>query len=222
MTPSLVYRSPWLYELLIRALYGRHYAARYRMIADLIPRGSSVVELGCGPATLFDRYLRDREVDYTGLDVNRGFLERLERRGGRARSWDLHRDDPLPRADVVMMQASLYHFLPDAAPVVERMLAAADRLVIIAEPIRNLADSRLPLLAAAARRQTDPGLGEHALRFTEPTLDRFLASFTPRPSRSFLIPGGREKVYLFDVGPTRDRGASEPPAPAGPDRDPVP
>src|SRR5262245_3708411 len=184
--------------MVMRALYGRHYGARYRAIAGLIPSGSSVLDLCCGPGILFDRYLRHQGVEYTGLDVNHGFLEHLNRRGGRGLLWDLHRDVPLPPADVVVMQASLYHFLPDPGPVVARMLAAARRLAIIAEPVRNLADSRLPVLAALARRQTDPGLGEAALRFNESSLDRFLESCSPPPSRSFLIPGGREKVYLFD------------------------
>lgn len=203
MSSSLVYRSTWVYELVMRLLYGRHYAARYRAIAELVPRGSSVLDLCCGPGILFDRYLRRQDVDYTGLDINEGFLARIERRGGHARRWDLHGDDPLPRADVVVMQASLYHFLPDAAPVVERMLRAADRLVIIAEPVRNLSDSRVPFLAALARRETDPGVGKAALRFTEATLDRFLESLSSPPSRSFLIPGGREKVYVFETGPAR-------------------
>ena len=37
----------------------------------------------------------------------------------------------------------------------QRMLAAARVQVIIAEPIRNLSDSRLGLLAAFARRHTE-------------------------------------------------------------------
>ncbi len=199
MSSSLVYRNTWIYELIMRALYGRHYSARYRALAELIPEGSSVLDLCCGPGVLFDRYLRQKGVSYTGLDVNRGFIERINRRGGRGLIWDLHGDAPLPTADVVVMQASLYHFLPDPGPLVDRMIAAAGRLVIIAEPVRNLADSRIPLLAMIARRQTNPGLGEPALRFTEASLDQFLESRSPPPGHRFLIPGGREKVYVFEV-----------------------
>src|SRR5262245_10790240 len=182
MAVSLVYRSPSLYELIMMALYGRHYPARYRAIADLVPAGARVLDVCCGPGVLFDRYLRHKGVDYTGLDINAGFVERINRRGARGRPWDLHKDDPLPGAEVVVMQASLYHFLPDPVPVVERMLRAARERVIIAEPIRNLADSRLPLLAALARRQTDPGVGEPALRFNERTLDNLLGGLATPPS----------------------------------------
>src|SRR4051812_46793681 len=118
MAASLVYRAPWVYELVMIALYGRHYPARYRAIAGLVPEGASVLDLCCGPGFLYDRHLRRKSVDYTGLELNPAFVERVRRRGGHALVWDLHDDRPLPPADVVMMQASLYHFLPDVAPLV--------------------------------------------------------------------------------------------------------
>jgi SAM-dependent methyltransferase len=179
-------------------LYGRHYGARYRAVAGLVPDGSSVLDVCCGPGVLFDRYLRARSVDYTGVDVNPRFVERVNRRGGRGLLLDLLEDRPLPGADTVVMQASLYQFLPDAAPVVRRMLLAARERVVIAEPIRNLANSRNPLLAAVARRQTDPGLGARPRRFTEATFDAFVAGLGVRVAREFLVPGGREKVVVLD------------------------
>ena len=144
MSRSLVYRNPLLYESLMIALYGRHYPARFRVIAELIPAGSRVLELCCGPGILFRRYLKAKGVDYTGLDINARFIAELRRRAGRGLVWDLHSNQPLPPADVVVMQASLYQFLPDPEPVVRRMLAAAEAQVIIAEPIRNLSDSPIP------------------------------------------------------------------------------
>ena len=55
VSTSLIYRSATGYELLMRALYGRHYADRMRAVADEVPAGSSVLELCCGPATLYRR-----------------------------------------------------------------------------------------------------------------------------------------------------------------------
>jgi hypothetical protein len=78
------------------------------------------------------------------------------------------------------------------------MLRAAREQVVIAEPVRNLATSRNPLLAALARRQTDPGLGARPRRFTEATLDAFVAGLGVRVAQAFLIPGGREKVVVLD------------------------
>lgn len=208
MAESLVYRNSWIYELAMIALYGRHYAARYRAIADLIPAGSSVLDLCCGPGILHSRYLRGKAVAYTGLDINPRFVARVRRHGGQGLVWDLHADRPLPSADSVVMQASLYQFLPDPAPVVRRMLQAAQERVIIAEPIRNLSDSRFRMLAAFAGRQADAGLGVRPRRFTEETLDAFFNDLSQPPIRTFLIPGGREKVYVLGPRPVEDEEAA--------------
>jgi ubiquinone/menaquinone biosynthesis C-methylase UbiE len=132
MKTSVVCRSARGYELLMRVLYGRHYQARMRVVAERVARGASVLELCCGPGTLYFRYLSERAGGYVGLDVNPQFVARLRRSGIDARCLDLAGDGAtLPVADVVIMQASLYHFLPDAGGIVDRMLAAArvcDRL----------------------------------------------------------------------------------------------
>lgn len=198
MSASLVYRSPLAYELVMLLLYGRHYWARYRVIAGLIAPGASALELCCGPGVLFGRYLKRKRVDYLGLDLNARFVHRIGRMGGRAQVWDLSSEQPLPAADYVVMQASLYHFLPDAGPVIERMRRAAHRAVIVAEPIRNLSTSRVPLLSALARRATDAGQGARPLRFTEESLDGLLGGSEAGLRESFCIPGGREKVYVLE------------------------
>jgi SAM-dependent methyltransferase len=196
-----VYRSALGYELLMRVLYGRHYAARMRAVAAQVPEGASVLELCCGPGTLYRRYLRARAGAYIGVDVNHGFVEALQREGVDARRMDLaDTREPLPVADVAVMQASLYHFLPGAEAIVERMLVAARDRVIISEPVRNLASSDLPGIGLLGRRAADPGVGGHSGRFTEATLDELMARYRARTRAAFLIPGGREKVYVLSSG----------------------
>jgi SAM-dependent methyltransferase len=195
---SVIYRNALVYELVMLGLYGRHYGARYRAVADLIPGGSSVLDLCCGPGVLFDRYLRARSVDYTGLDINPRFVARVNSRGGRGVLDDLTAGRPLPERDTVVMQASLYQFLPDPTPVVHRMLRAARERVIIAEPVRNVATGRNPWLAELARRLTDAGSGPRPSRYTEASFDAFIASLGVPVTRSFLVPGGREKVVVLD------------------------
>jgi hypothetical protein len=130
-----------------------------------------------------------------GLDINPMFVDRVVELGGGGAVWDLQKNRPLPPAEYVIMQASLYHFLPDASPVIDRMLEAARNQVIIAEPIRNLTTSRFAWLA---RLLTDPGTGSHMHRFTEGSLDALLGAYTQQLSQSFLIGGGREKVYILN------------------------
>ena len=202
MSTSVVYRSAVGYELLMRVLYGRHYDDRMRAVADQVPDGASVLELCCGPGTLYLRYLRSRASGYIGVDVNERFVDQMRRRGIDARRLDLASGagGPLPPADVAILQASLYHFLPAPERILDRMLAAARDRVIVSEPIRNLASSELPLVGRIGRRAADPGVGGHAQRFTEKTLEDLMARYRERIQRSFLIPGGRERVYVLAAG----------------------
>lgn len=201
MTSSIVYRSRVGYELVMRALYGRHYEDRMRVIAEQVPPGASVLELCCGPGTLYARYLRDRAGSYIGLDVNPGFVAGLQQAGVDARQTDLSNDArSLPSAEVALIQASLYHFLPDAGRIIDRMVQAATDRVIVSEPIRNLASSETPVIGWLGRRAADPGVGGHQQRFDEASLDALMDRYRPRVRNAFLIPGGREKVYVLDAG----------------------
>jgi SAM-dependent methyltransferase len=210
MATSLIYRSAAGYELLMRGLYGRHYGARLEAVAAEVPPGASVLELCCGPGTMYRRHLRPRGARYVGLDVNEGFVRGLRAAGADARVVDLMAGGELPAADVVLMQASLYHFLPDASGIVDRMIATARERVIVAEPVRNLASSTNPLVARIGRRAADPGVGGHAGRFTEAALDALMGRY--RVLKAFAIPGGREKVYVLAPGPgaSSETGGAEP------------
>jgi hypothetical protein len=197
MATSLIYRSAAAYETAMLLLYGRHYHSRCRAISSLIPENATVVELCCGPGHLYRRYLRSRVRDYYALDINANFVKQLIRMGARGRVCNVQDLRQLPPADYVILQASLYHFLPDPRRVVDLMIAAARRHAIIAEPIRNLASEGIPLISQLARRCSDPGSGRHRHRFDEPALDSFFAGYGDSLCQSFLIPGGREKVFVL-------------------------
>ena len=200
MTGSLIYSHASIYEAVMRALYGRGYDERFRAVAELIAEGSSVLDVCCGPGTLFHRYLKAKGVRYTGLDINQHFVERLDAAGATGLIWNLDEARPLPRAEYVVMQGSLYHFLPEASNVVGRMIAAAEKQVLIAEPIRNMTSSRIFPLAFVARKLTNPGTGEQSNRFNEASLDALMQLYRIRGHdvRSSLIAGGREKLYIVD------------------------
>ena len=182
----------------MRVLYGRYYASRYQEIAALIPDGATVLDLCCGPAQLYRQYLRSKKVEYRGLDINPRFIKQLQSENVDGQVWDLRENNQLPPADYVLMQASLYHFLPDTQPIIDRMLEAARRQVIIAEPIRNLSSSSVALVRRIARHLTKVGDGKHGDRFTEQMLDQFFSSYQSQIDRSFLIAGGREKIYVLN------------------------
>jgi len=99
MTGSLIYSHASIYEAVMRALYGRGYDERFRAVAELIAEGSSVLDVCCGPGTLFHRYLKAKGVRYTGLDINQHFVERLDAAGATGLIWNLDEARPLPRAE---------------------------------------------------------------------------------------------------------------------------
>jgi SAM-dependent methyltransferase len=191
-----IYQSPLLYRAVMRLLYGRHYEARNSAVAELIPARSSVLDLCCGPGLLYQDRLRQKGIQYTGIDQSAAFTARINQMGARAFVRDLTSSEPLPEADYVLMQSSLCYFLPDPSPVLNRMLQAARTAVIIAEPIRNLSTSRSPFIRKIAVALSGPG-GDQPQRYTEETLDLFFSQYASQLQTALKIPGGREKIYVL-------------------------
>jgi SAM-dependent methyltransferase len=194
---SIIYRNARLYALAMRLLYRGALDERNRALAERIEAGTRVVDLCCGPPLLFTSQLKRKHVRYLGIDLNPVFLAAIQKSGAEAMSLDLRDTPRLPRGDYVIMQGSLYHFLPDPAPIVERMLEAAGHRVILSEPIRNFSQSRLPGVAALAALSSDAGYGAQPNRFDEATLDRFFEAYSERIVESSLVARGREKLYVL-------------------------
>lgn len=186
MRAGLIYRRPALYELLKRAQYGRHYTERLRAVASEVPPGAAVVELCCGPGTLYTHHLRDRVSSYIGLDMNEPFIVALRRQGVDARPMDLSNTrEAIPSADVAIIQGRLHNFLPDPTHIIDRMLAAGRRLAVISEPIQDTGRAVM-----FARRP----------HLTEADLDELFEPYRELVLKETLIAGGREKLYVLQAG----------------------
>lgn len=195
---SLIYSHPTVYQLLMRLIYGSGFSARYRALSELIPDGAEVFEACAGDAYLFQHYLRPRGVRYRAGEFNETFVAHAQARGIDMQRFDL-RTDPVPPADVVLIHASLYQFMPEHRQVVDRLLAAARQQLIVSEPVRNLSSSRWGPIRWIARRSADPGSGQMAHRFDEQSLDEFVqAHYADRVRQRLLIPGGRELIYCLE------------------------
>ena len=199
VSTSIIYRFPWLYKSVMFLLYRGGYRERSKALATLIPDGASVVDLCCGPAALYFDHLRFKRVAYTGLDINSGFIESVASRGAKAMVWDVSANAPLPKADYLIMQSSLYHFLPDPRPVVDRMLEAAEKNVFLTEPVRNIADSSNPAVAWLARKLTNPGTGDQPRRFNAERFEQFLKQYREASLvvDSYPTAGGREQLCIL-------------------------
>jgi trans-aconitate methyltransferase len=191
MTWALIERNPTAYELLMRARYGRQFSERLRAVAAEVPPAAAVVELCCGPGTLYTHHLRDGVSSYIGLDVNEQFIAALRRRGVDARPMDLSDPrEPLPSADVVIIEGALHEFLPEPGHILNRMLAAARRLVVVSEPIGRSGPRALRTLLARGAEE----------RFTEEALDQLFAPHRELVLKTTLLAGGSEKLYVLRAG----------------------
>jgi SAM-dependent methyltransferase len=172
MIPSPIYWSATGYDLVMRALYGRSYARLYADVAALIPDGASVTDVCCGSGRLYREFLRGRGCRYVGLDYNPILVRAVQRAGGDARVFDIRREQP-PRADFVVMCSSLYHFFSERNEVLGTLLDAADKAVILSEPVRNLTSHPFPPIKFAATLLTNPGAGSFESRFNPETFRNF-------------------------------------------------
>lgn len=196
---SPIYWHPVLYKTTMRLLYGKGYENRYEEVVRWIPPGSSVYEACAGDCRLYLRYLRPLGIDYRAGDFNSRFVEHGRRHGIAIDLLDL-RKDRVPLADVVILQASLYQFLPDAGEILTRLAASAKKRLVLVEPVRNLASSKNPVVAWLGKLGAGTKDQTHAGRFTEKTISALMAeTFGNRVVHAQLIAEGREKLFCVST-----------------------
>ncbi len=192
---SPLYWNPHFYAAAMQLLYGRQYAARYEDLARLIPEKSRVLDVCMGDARLYTGFLKRKKIDYLGLDINPAFIRHARRRGIPAQEFDLRRD-PLPASDYVILQGSLYQFIPHEHAILEKLLAAARHTLIISEPVRNLGASRNRVVAWVARKATTTRQGRAEHRFHPRRLHSLFAEYH-QLEHVLSVAGQRELAGIF-------------------------
>ncbi len=185
-----------LYGLLMRASYGADYTARLALVAEHVGEPGEILEVCPGDLALY-RHLAARGLvsRYVGLEQAPAMLRRAQRRGVDVRAFDVRAGGALSAADTVIMQGSLYQFHDVAETLLPRLWAAARRRLVLAEPVKNLTQSRLGparWLAGALTRTTDGRA--HTVRYTEAALLGLYARCGVPVSRLDRTRGGREVV----------------------------
>jgi SAM-dependent methyltransferase len=194
---SIIYWHPSIYESIMRMLYYPHYDDRFAAIAAQIPSGKEVLDVCCGTCRLYRDNLAD-SVDYTGVDINPR-LPVSDNESVEVLIRDV-RSDELPSADYVIMQASLYQFIPDHGDMVDKLLEVAREKVVITEPIRNIANSDIPILSTIVGVLSDPSTGEVSERFTNESFQTFILNeYGNQLEKMELIAGGREMLVILNA-----------------------
>lgn len=192
---SPLYKYPFLYEFAIRFLYGSHFRERYAAVSAEIADGDSVLDVCAGDCALYRFELKKRAVSYLACDCSQPFLAYAGRLGISTKPADVLNEE-IPSADVVVMMGSLYQFIPYEKIIIEKLLRAARKKVIITEPVRNWAQSNNFLLRAVACFFTRLNRGNVERRFTEELLKQTLSPYGFYGFRS--IAGDREILVVFN------------------------
>ncbi len=205
---SINYRSTFVYNATMKLIYHKNFDARYEEISDLIPEGASVLDACCGDARLYTNFLKKKNVSYTGLDINRGFIKTACAAGVDARLTDVLISNNLPSADYVVLQSSLYQFIPRHDSVLRKLAAAARIALIIAEPVKNLGGSSNPILKWAGRAMNNPGTGTITHRFSHESIAEALKPY--KIVKTQEICGGREMLFVIEPNSRRECAADTP------------
>lgn len=162
---SIIYKHIYIYRIVMNILYGGNYKKRFKKIIALLGRDDrNILEL-CFGDIYIAKYCKKTGRKWVGLDVNRGFVERAQKKGFDARHADISKLDKLPQADVCIIAGSLYHFHKDLSRIISIMLESAPK-IIISEPIRNL--SSIPgVIGKIAKRSANAGQGYEEFRYDE-------------------------------------------------------
>ncbi len=132
--------TAWLHSFRYHSIQGI-----FRTLAAEIPdRPLQVVEIGCAHAKLFHTLDAEFRIDYSGIELDQGFVETSRQRyGGRPNFRVLHgsaADEELmgglPSTDVVVALETLEH-IPEhqVVRVVERVAALKPRLFVCSVPV---------------------------------------------------------------------------------------
>jgi Methionine biosynthesis protein MetW len=192
---SPIYWHPEIYHQIMKLLYGKHFEARYQAIADLIPDYASVTEVCAGDGYLFRHYLQKKMVKYIGLDINSSFVTHGQHNNVPIVKHDIL-TEKIPSSDYVIIHASLYQFIPAHQIVVNKLLEATQSVLLIAEPIKNLASSNNPFISFLAKYSANPGKDHTLHRFNKNTLVDFFQQFKEFSSIK-EVKGGREIIGVF-------------------------
>lgn len=192
---SPIYWSPAIYRAVMRGLYGAQLEERYRAVDRLIPDGARVVELCCGCGYLYEHYLRQRSIDYLGLDLLPAMMSRLRKLGAHVEAIDVA-TGVVPAGDYVIMLGSLYHFHPQEACILRKMAASGTGIVL--EPTQNLSQSNNRMIRFLARSMSFISGTRSDYRLTSDRMDEVIAEAGVRILSTSEVLNGQYRLTLFE------------------------
>ncbi len=155
---SITYWHPFFYKILMKLLFRESYNVRYLEIANLIENNSSVIDICCGDAKLYE-FLKKKNVKYTGVDFSKTFYNYLKKKKIDVINIDIKNEEIPIKADYVVIQSSLYQFIPNHIDLVKKLLAVSKKYLIIQETVISYTTSSNKFLSIIGKFLNNPGDG---------------------------------------------------------------
>lgn len=171
---------------------GHHtYQPRYRIIAELIEPGSTVLDVGCGDGRLLEHLTQTRNVKGFGIDVSPEAVRMASERGVAAEVGDVLTWQPDKEYDYVVMSEVLEH-LPNPEQVIDKARHCFRRAIIASIPNIGYYPHRLRLLCGRFPVQWGLHPAEHLRYWTVIDFSDWICSFdleveSIHSSNGFLI-----------------------------------
>jgi hypothetical protein len=193
---SPIYWHPFFYTAAIRLSYGSKFKTRYSALNKYIPHGCHLLELCMGDAFFYRAYLRKKDVVYSCADINPVFVNIARKNGIKCSILNITEDE-IPRADYILMQGSLYHFIPDEAGMIRKLLNACNERLIISENVENLSNSSSGLISWIGKALSKAKAGQSKIKFTRQHLKSTFKPFKDQIEVWEESPDNKEVIIVL-------------------------
>ena len=154
-----------------------------------------MVDVCCGDSYL-QSFFENKNIEYLGLDFNPTFINFSSKRGINAKLFNIYKDD-IPQADYIVIQTSLYQFIPNHDQILQKLYQAADKYLIITETLKSLGGSGNKFVSSIGRFLNNPGDGVKAERFVMQTFKKAMKPFQKNIEHEFFINGGLDYLVVI-------------------------
>ena len=153
----------------MKLLFRESYNSRYLEITNLIENNSSVIDVCCGDAKLYE-FLKKKNVKYTGIDFSNTFYNYLKKKKIDIINLNIKTEKIPIKADYVVIQSSLYQFIPNHVEIVKKLLEVSKKYLIIQETVESFTTSSNKLLSLLGKILNNPGDGYKTKRLNRKML----------------------------------------------------
>jgi hypothetical protein len=192
---GLIYRTIWIYRLVMNLLYLGRYRQRFVDITNVLEqKDKHVVELCFGDIFIAE-YCKESARHWVGYDINDAFVNFALKRGHNAVSADILSLENLPQADVLIFAGSLYHFNEDIDKIWQLMTSCTSK-IILSEPIKNITSINNFVGKIGARASTVRD-GAEAFRFDRGSLIEMLDNFREPYNFTYEIVSEKKDILIL-------------------------